>query len=216
MTTKQIDEMLTELSQMEHPRPISYQLPTPPDYYIKTRPSNQQLIRSVLYLGHLLRRSQVNAEQKGDFVVDSLESLTSVMDNLYLITKFGIGKETVWLKRIGEHASKVWFVTLLLSIRRLVLNVIRLMRLKAQVLAEVNKIQLYDEINPLRAIFIEQYQKRIDDLTTDMRYEVLELAGTLVDLAFVSVELFHWKINPTLERILGFISAGMSMYRMSR
>ncbi|ONH64945.1 hypothetical protein BON22_5247 [Cyberlindnera fabianii] len=193
MTTKQIDEMLTELSQMEHPRPISYQLPTPPDYYIKTRPSNQQLIRSVLYLGHILRRSQVNAEQKGDFVVDSLESLTSVL----------------WITYISLQ-------NLVLGRKRLVLNVIRLMRLKAQVLAEVNKIQLYDEINPLRAIFIEQYQKKIDDLTTDMRYEVLELAGTLVDLAFVSVELFHWKINPTLERILGFISAGMSMYRMSR
>lgn len=54
--------------------------------------SNQRMVRSLLYMGQLLNLKKVKSDSQNDFLVNSLETITSLMDNVYLITKFGIGQ----------------------------------------------------------------------------------------------------------------------------
>jgi hypothetical protein len=211
MTTKQIDTMLTQLEALQQTQPqVVYQLPSPE---LKQGRSNHQLIRSVLYMGYLVRGKR-NA-RKSDVLVDSLETLTSIMDNVYLLSKFGIGKKSKFLRKLTTNASKVWFVTLILSLRKLALNIIGLIRLKSSVVNELNKCQMFGS-NELRRNIIQRYEDKIGEISSEMKYDILELIGTLIDLGFVSIELFCWKVNPKLEKLMGFISAVMSFYRMSK
>lgn len=164
-------------------------------------------------MGQLVKGSRT--KQKGDFLVDSLETVTSVMDNLYLLTKFGIGKKSRWLQRLSADASKVWFVTLILSIRKIVLNLVRLMGLRSSVRSELTKCQMFGS-SELRRNIIQKYESKLEELSTEMTYEWFELSGTLVDIGFVSIELFKWKVHPRLEKLMGLISAAMSFYRMTK
>lgn len=192
---------------------MSLQLPVP-DTVGRGR-SSHQLIRSMLYMGQLLRGNK-QEQKKSDFLVDLLETVTSLLDNLYLITKFGIGKQSKWLQSISLNASKVWFVTLILSLRKIILNLLRLVRLKASVSMELVKCQMSAPSNKLRDLIIQRYRDEINEISKDINYELLELLGTLIDLGFVSIEMFRWKVHPALEKLMGAISALMSIHRLTR
>lgn len=232
MTGKQIDSMISEVVSiqanqqllMRSPsvqfarycnttKDVSLELPVP-DTVGRGR-SSHQLIRSMLYMGQLIRGNK-QEQKKSDFLVELLETVTSLLDNLYLVTKFGIGKQSKWLQNISLHASKVWFVTLILSLRKIILNLLRLVRLKASVSMELAKCQMCAPSNKLRDLIIQRYRDEIDGVSKDINYELLELLGTLIDLGFVSIELFRWRVHPALEKLMGAISALMSIHRLTR
>jgi hypothetical protein len=163
-----------------------------------------------------LIRSGKKTNSSSDFLVDSLETVTSVLDNLYLVTKFGIGKNSKFLQRLSKNASKVWFVTLLFTIKNLVGKIIVLVQLKGSIFKELRKCQSNNNNVDLSRMIINKYEVKIEELKQDILGECLELMGSLNDLFFVSIELFDWKINAKVERFVGMISAFMSVYRMTR
>lgn len=216
MATKQIDTMLSQLATLQEqqdaqPITVSYQLPSPE---LAPARANHQLIRSVLYMGQLVR-GNAQAMKKGDMLVDSLETMTSVMDNVYLLSKLGIGSKSKWMQRLSGGASKVWFVTLLLMLRRIVIKIVRLMALKSSVETELRKCRSLAS-NELRRLIIRRYEDKLGEIAHETKMEWIELVGTVIDLGFVSIELFKWRVHSRLESVLGVISTVMSFYRMSR
>ncbi len=178
--------------------------------------SNQRMVRSLLYMGQLLNLKKVKSDSQNDFLVNSLETITSLMDNVYLITKFGIGQNSKFLSKIGSNASKVWFVTLLITIRKIIKDLIRLYNLKTQVWKEIKFCEMEQLHNPLAKLILEKYELKLQDIQNDILGGALELVGSLNDLFFVSIEIFKLKVPRWIEKLIGFISAAMMIYRMSK
>lgn len=196
-----------DIQQFQHPEPISYAQNQP---IIRT---NHRMVRSLLYMGQLLNPTQTPGN---DFLVNSLETLTSLMDNVYLITKFGIGSNSKFLKKVGANASKVWFVTLLFTIRKILKNLLKLSNIKNQVWKEIKICEVEQYRNNLAKLILRKYQLKIEDIESEILSDSVELLGSLNDLLFVSIELFRLKVPRWIEKLIGFISAMMMIYRMSR
>lgn len=219
MTDKQIEQMITELESsqisidFQTPVPVSFNIPEEDSFHNKK--SNHQLIKSVLYMSYLIKNGK-KQHSSNDYLVDSLETITSIMDNLYLITKLGIGKNSKILKKINKNASKVWFITLIFTIKNLIQKIIMLVQLKSGILHELNKCNYDINSNKLSRIIINKYELKIEEIKQDIFLETFELFGTLNDLLFVSIEIFNWKVNSKLEKLIGLISGFMSIYRMTK
>jgi len=176
--------------------------------------TNQRMVSSLLYMGQILNKTKIDSDN--DFLVNGLETLTSLMDNVYLITKFGIGTNSKWLSRVGKNASKVWFVTLLLSIRKIIKDMIRLFKLKRQVWEQIKLCRSEQYRNHLAKLILVKYETKINEIQGEIFGNVLELIGSLNDLFFVSIEVFKLRVPRWIEKFIGFISAVMMIYRMSK
>lgn len=200
-------DSVTEIDIQQHAKHMTYSQDQP---LIRT---NHRLVRSVLYMGQLLNPTQTPGN---DFLVNSLETLTSLMDNVYLITKFGIGSNNKFLKKVGANASKVWFVTLLFTIRKILKNLLKLSNIKNQIWKEIKICQVEQYRNNLAKLILRKYQLKIQDIENEILSDSVELLGSLNDLLFVSIEVFRLKVPRWIEKLIGFISAIMMIYRMSR
>lgn len=178
--------------------------------------TNQRLVSSLLHMGQLLQLNKPKTASENDFVVNSLETITSLMDNVYLITKFGIGKNSKFLSKVSSNASKVWFVTLLFSLRKIFKDLLRLYNLKGQVWREIRLCGREQHTNPLARLILQKYELKVQDIKSEITSEIFELIGSLNDLLFVSIEIFKWKLPRWIEKLIGYISAAMMFYRMSR
>lgn len=78
-----------------------------------------------------------------DFLIDGLESLTSLFDNIYILRSFGIISESnVLYQKLnrGDFGSKLWFISSLLSTRKSLSQLIVLGRSRYKLLKEYRQL----------------------------------------------------------------------------
>ncbi|CCK69140.1 Pex34p KNAG_0C00270 [Huiozyma naganishii CBS 8797] len=123
-----------------------------------------------------------------DVLLGKLESICSIFDNIYLLKSLGIiSKENFLYRKLnkGNVGSKVWFLTLILSIRKNLKRLVRLVQTRFKLVFEIEQI--------LR-------QKKLDDslvnnvvlnkLSTNLRKCHFMIIDTFLDLAQLLIYLF--------------------------
>ncbi|KAH3672330.1 hypothetical protein WICMUC_004301 [Wickerhamomyces mucosus] len=178
-----------------------------------TKRSNNQLIKSLLYMGLLLKGNSTRVRNDNDYLINSLEMLTVLMDNINIITRFGIGKNSKILKIINENTSKIWFFTLMFNINRNFQEILKLNNLKNSLLKEIRVCQNNSNYQ-LAKLIIEKYQFKIQTIEKIIRTEFIELAVNLIDFFFISIEIFKFKVPKLLKKLVEYLSTFLSIWRL--
>lgn len=178
-----------------------------------TKKTNQQLIRSLLYMGLLLKGNTTRMRNDNDYLINSLEMVTVFMDNLNIFTRFGIGKSSTLLKTLSENTNKVWFVTLMFNINRNIQEIYKMNKLKNLLLKEIKKCEENSNYE-LARIIISKYHNKIVNIERIINVEFVDMFINVIDLFFISIELFKFKIPQWLKKLVENLSTFLSFYRL--
>ncbi|KAH3678169.1 hypothetical protein WICPIJ_008927 [Wickerhamomyces pijperi] len=177
--------------------------------------SNKQLIRSLLYMGLLLKGNNTRVRNDNDYLITSLEMVTVFMDNLNIFTRFGIGKNSKVLKSLSQHTNKVWFVTLMLNINRNLQEIYKLNKLQNLLKKEILKCEENSNYE-LAKIIIAKYENKIGNIKKIINVEFIDMFINVIDFFFISIELFRFKVPQWLKKFVENLSTFLSFYRLFR
>ena len=139
-----------------------------------------------------------------DWVIDSLTSVSSFFDDLYLLRSFGIISETNLLYRKlnrGDIGSKIWLVSLLLSVRRSITRLYKLLKLKFVLRKQISDITASYSPN-LKKLVIEKFIARSDILNSKIYSLLMDLFQDFLYMMIVLIEVFKIKLSKSSRRAL--------------
>ncbi|QEU60305.1 Pex34 [Kluyveromyces lactis] len=150
-----------------------------------------------------------------DLLIDSLTSVSSFFDDLYLLRSFGIISDTNFLYQKlnkGDIGSKVWLVSLLLSIRRSLTQLYKLIRLKLKLRKECMNIA--STYSPgFKKLVKEKILAESNQLSLKIRSLCMDLLQDLLYMIIVSIDIFKINLSLKFKRALELISSAATVLK---
>lgn len=155
-----------------------------------------------------------------DNLINSLESICNIFDNIYFLKSLGIISENNFIYRSlnkGNLGSKFWFITLILSLRKLSRQSLKAFKVKRKISKELKSIINDNEINEnknlLNNVLIEKFNETINNCNSILKNNFFELVQTLLYLMIVCVEIFKLKLSKKFKNILETASNFITVIR---
>ncbi|SCW02987.1 LAFE_0G00452g1_1 [Lachancea fermentati] len=151
-----------------------------------------------------------------DFLIDGLESLTSLFDNIYILRSFGIISESnVLYQKLnrGDFGSKLWFISSLLSTRKSLSQLIVLGRSRYKLLKEYRQLMACCT-NSLRKTLITKIRQSLRKVDVEIKKVLLELIQNLAYLLLITVDIFKLHLSRKWKRLLEAISVAATILRL--
>ncbi|CEP64266.1 uncharacterized protein LALA0_S11e00232g [Lachancea lanzarotensis] len=145
-------------------------------------------------------------------LITGLEFLAGLFDDLHLLKSFGfIGEQSKIYQRLNKTGlySKLWLVSLILSSRKSLSEIVRLAASRSKLRTEELKFRR-GAPNSVRKILLEKISNKIDEIDKKLRIAVIELLQTSAYLLVVMVDVFKLGVSERwkkfLDRISGFFT----------
>lgn len=151
-----------------------------------------------------------------DSLIAGLESVCSFFDNVYFAKSLGIISDQNFLYRHlnkGDWGSKLWFVTLLLSIRRCLRQLFRILRDRVNLKKEC-KSMANDEKGLVNDVLREKLSSLMQKSTLMIKSVLFELLQNVLYLIIVAVDVFKLKIPGKWRRVLEPVSNFVTVVRL--
>ncbi|CCF57665.1 hypothetical protein KAFR_0D00190 [Kazachstania africana CBS 2517] len=139
-----------------------------------------------------------------DILIDKLEGICTVFDNIYFLKNLGVIKEDNFIyKKLnkGNLGSKIWLVSLILSIRRCFKNLTHMYRTRRKYVTELSivskKRNQSSENGLVNGILKDKLLQSLQKCNSIIRDLLLEFLQVLLYLIIVIIEVFKVK---SLER----------------
>ncbi|CCD22179.1 uncharacterized protein NDAI_0A00190 [Naumovozyma dairenensis CBS 421] len=153
-----------------------------------------------------------------DSIIGGLEYICNIFDNVYLLKSLGIISENNLLYRNlnkGNFGSKIWFVTLILTTRKLVHQLIRAVKARIRLVKErKNSKRITRNENLVSSVLHEKLDIGIKKCSSMIMDLLLELFQTLVYLFLVSINIFKLKFSDKMVYVLEHLSNLLVLIRM--
>ncbi|GCF00147.1 hypothetical protein ZYGM_003504 [Zygosaccharomyces mellis] len=152
-----------------------------------------------------------------DTLIAGLESICGLFDNIYLLKTLGIISENNLLYRRlnkGEWGSKLWFVTLLLSVRKSFSRLLRVIKAKGKLKKEMKQLQVERDEDLVKQVLRNKFTDALKKCSIVIKDVFLELLQTLAYLAIVVIEVFKIDVNQKMMKILEPLSHFISIVRI--
>lgn len=138
-----------------------------------------------------------------DIITSKLESLSFIFDNIYFLKSIGLISEKNFLYvklNNGNFGSKLWFITLLLSVRKLVKKLFKTIKIRSKYNTEVKKIIMKQDINLVNNVLIgklnnclQKCNSMLKDILLDLIQNFLYLILILFDILNLEKKYQKWK-----------------------
>ncbi|SCU95438.1 LAFA_0G00408g1_1 [Lachancea sp. 'fantastica'] len=145
-------------------------------------------------------------------IISGLEFLAGLFDDLHLLKSFGIiGEQNKIYQRFKKTGlcSKVWLVSLILSSRKSLGEIIRLAASRSKLRTEKLKF-MRSPANSVRKILIDKISNKLDEIDRKLRLAVIELLQTFAYLLVVIIDVFKLGISEKwrklIDRVSGFFT----------
>lgn len=151
-----------------------------------------------------------------DTLIAGLESLCSLFDNVYFAKSLGIISDQNFLYRHlnkGDWGSRLWFVTLLLSIRRCLSQLFRILQEKGRLRREF-EILNSKENGLVNDVLKEKLSNLIQKSALMIRSLVFDLIQNVLYLVIVTVDVFKFKLPQKWRQILEPLSSFITFFRL--
>lgn len=150
-----------------------------------------------------------------NYVVESFESLISLMDNFLFISSFIKFKRIEKLQYFITQISKLWVIIILITLKNLCIRLIKLFKLEKLINSEIESLKNLP-INSITDLYNYNLDIKKIKIQSEKITVLLEIIGNLNELLFYLIEILQLKLPKYLSRIIGTISWLMSFYRLSR
>ncbi|AQZ14016.1 PEX34 (YCL056C) [Zygosaccharomyces parabailii] len=152
-----------------------------------------------------------------DSIIAGLESICGLFDNVYLFKSLGIISENNFLYRRlnkGEWGSRLWFVTLLLSARKSISHLIKIVRARSKLTREMREMKIEDDDDLVKQVLKNKFTDALKKYGILIRDVIFELLQTFSYLAIVTIEVFKFSVNARVLRILEPLSHFIAVLRI--
>lgn len=150
-----------------------------------------------------------------DSVIDGLESITAVFDNLYALQNLGIiGKNNFVYRYLnkGNLGSKLWFVTLILSIRKSIIQLYKLIKRKWTLKNEINEDrEIYKNISSKTFQCKLQKSLQLDEMIKNI---LLDAIQSILYLLLVIINVCKIKLPRKLQKALEMASSAVTIWKI--
>ncbi|OWB73672.1 hypothetical protein B5S31_g3428 [[Candida] boidinii] len=150
-----------------------------------------------------------------NYVVESFESLISLMDNFLFISSFIKFKRIEKLQYFITQISKLWVIIILITLKNLCIRLIKLFKLEKLINSEIESLKNLP-INSITDLYNYNLDIKKIKIQSEKITVLLEIIGNVNELLFYLIEILQLKLPKYLSRIIGIISWLMSFYRLSR
>ncbi|SCV02815.1 LANO_0G00408g1_1 [Lachancea nothofagi CBS 11611] len=137
-------------------------------------------------------------------VISGLESVAGLFDDVHLLRSLGIiGENNYFYRKLnkGGVCSKVWLVSLVLSLRKYFADIFQLAVSRSRLKKEEQHFK-HCASSPLRKVLCEKISLKIQEIDKRLRLTTLELLQTVAYLLLVVVDVFAIKLSEKWKRIL--------------
>lgn len=180
----------------------------------------EKLLDATKKIKSLLPEKEVQEEEKTsisieDWLIDSLTSLSSFFDDLYLLRSFGIiSDNNILYNKLnkGDLGSKVWLVSLILSVRRSLTHLMKLIKLKWRLRKEDANIA-HTYCPGFRKLLKERIAVEGDIIRSKIRSLFMDLIQDLLYMLIVMIDIFKVNLSKRLRSILEFISSAATVLK---
>lgn len=151
-----------------------------------------------------------------DSLINGLESVCGFFDNVYLAKSLGIISEENFLYKHlnkGDWGSKLWFVTLVLSIRRCLRQLFRILRNRAKLKKELRSID-NNEKGLVNDVLKEKLSAMLQRSSLMIKAVMFELLQNILYLIIVAVDMFKIRLPRKWRRVLEPISNFVTVFRL--
>ncbi|CCE63485.1 hypothetical protein TPHA_0E03960 [Tetrapisispora phaffii CBS 4417] len=160
--------------------------------------------------------SDENGNEEGfeSTLLNYLESITNIFDLVFFLRSTGLIKENNFFYRNLNRSnigSKIWFVTLILSIRKLYKNILKSTKLLSLLKTELTKIEKNNDLTS--DIILQKIQNNNTILKKKIKNFIIELIQDFIYLIIVSLEIFKISISKKLNHRLEILSNSVSMLK---
>lgn len=151
-----------------------------------------------------------------DRILNKLETLCSLFDNLYLLKSIGIINESnFFFQKINKSTigSKIWFVTLLLSIRKSIKQLIKNIKIRNQFIEEIKNFNLNHK-HYVNDIVSDRLEEGLKKCKITIREAIFDLIQNFIYLIIVAFQAFRIKGYNNLKRSLDPMFTIVSIVRL--
>lgn len=154
-----------------------------------------------------------------DNVLNALESICNIFDNVYFFKSIGVLSEKNILYRTlnkGDFGSKLWFLTLLLSSKKLITRLTKSLKIRAKIKKEIDESpKENDEDKSLvNSLLREKLELSLAKCMDIIRNNVLELLQTMMYLSIAFINVFKVKVPQKWKHLLEQLSNIITIIRV--
>lgn len=151
-----------------------------------------------------------------DNLIAGLESVCSFFDNVYFAKSLGIiGENNFLYRRLnkGGWGSKLWFVTLLLSVRKCLRQIFQIVRDRIRLKTEIKGMDKNGR-GLMNDVLKEKFLLMLQKSNAMMRETLLDLLQNSVYLMIVVIDVFKLNIPKRARQILEPLSNFVTIMRL--
>ncbi|QLL31165.1 hypothetical protein HG536_0B00260 [Torulaspora globosa] len=151
-----------------------------------------------------------------DSLITGLESVCSFFDNVYFAKSLGIITEQNVLYRHlnkGDWGSKLWFVTLVLSIRRCLRQLFRILQDRVKLKKELKSMGK-SETGLVKDVLKEKLSTMLQKSSLMIKAIMFEVLQNTLYLIIVAVDVFKIRLPRRWRRVLEPISNFVTVLRL--
>ncbi|QLQ78678.1 hypothetical protein HG537_0B00280 [Torulaspora globosa] len=151
-----------------------------------------------------------------DNLISGLESVCSFFDNVYFAKSLGIITEENFLYKHlnkGDWGSKLWFVTLVLSIRRCLRQLFRILQDRVKLKKELISMGK-NEKGLVNDVLKEKLSAMLQKSSLMIKAIMFELLQNILYLIIVAVDVFKVRLPRKWRRVLEPISNFVTVLRL--
>lgn len=176
---------------------------------------SEKLLKATENMKSLINGDDNSSESLEDWLIDSLTSISSFFDDLYLLRSFGIISDSNYLYRKlnkGDIGSKIWLTSLILSIRRTLTQLYKSVRLKFRLREESQNIA--SAYSPgFRRLLREKICAESTQINRRIKLLCMDLLQDLLYMVVVSLDVFKINLSSRSRKLLEYFSSAATVIK---
>lgn len=151
-----------------------------------------------------------------DTIIAGLESVCSFFDNVYFAKSLGIiGDNNILYKQLnkGGWGSKLWLVTLVLSLRRSLRQIVQIVKNRVRLETELKGLNK-DGNGLMNDVLKEKIFSMLGKSSLLLKETLLDLFQNLGYLVIVVIDVFKFKISGRARQVLESLSTFVTIIRL--